>query len=82
MHFLKVSLDNLAASLEDKDYKHLLSEFPTDKLEILKRKDAYPYESVDDYRKFLYSKLPPNDTFYSRLNDGKRNKHANISVEQ
>ena len=44
MQFLKASLDNLAANLEDNDYKHLLSEFPTDKLEILKRKDAHPYE--------------------------------------
>ena len=82
MQFLKASLDNLAANLEDNDYKHLLPEFPTDKLEILKRQDAHPYEWADDYRKFLYPKLPPKDIFYSRINDGKRNKHPNISVKQ
>ena len=50
MQFLKLSLDSLAKNLEDGDYKHLLSEFLSDRLEILKRKDAYPYEWIDDYR--------------------------------
>ena len=36
-------LDTLASNLEDNDFKHLTSEFGIDKLEILKRKDAYPY---------------------------------------
>ena len=82
MQFLKTSLDHLAKNLEDNDYKYLLSEFSPDKLEILKRKDAYPYEWVDDYRKFNYPRLPPKDAFYSRLNDGKRKKSVHISVEQ
>ena len=82
MQFLKTSLDNLAKNLEDNDYKYLLSEFFPDKLEILKRKDAYPYEWIDDYRKFNYPRLPPKDAFYSRLNDGKRKKSVHISVEQ
>ena len=82
MQFLKTSLDNLAKNLEDNDYKYLLSEFSPDKLEILKRKDAYPYEWVDDYRKFNYPRLPPKDAFYLRLNDGKRKKSVHISVEQ
>ena len=72
MQFVKSSLDSLAKNLGDDDYKHLLSEFPSDRLEILKRKDAYPYEWIDDYRKFNYSRLPPKDAFYSRLNNGKR----------
>ena len=45
----EASLDSLAGNLEDKDFKHLLSEFPIDILEILKRKDSYPYEWVDSY---------------------------------
>ena len=44
LQFCKASLDSLASNLEDKDFKHLMSEFPIDKLEILKRRDAYPYE--------------------------------------
>ena len=38
LQFLKACLDNLAGNLEDKDFKHLLSEFPKDKLEYLKEK--------------------------------------------
>ena len=63
MQILKASLDELAANLEDTDWKYLLSEFSQGKLEILKRKDAYPYERVDDYRKFLYPRLPPKMHF-------------------
>ena len=51
-----------------------MSEFSIDKLEILKRKDAYPYEWVDSYEKFNYPQLPPKEYFYSLLKDGKRDK--------
>ena len=53
MQFLKSYLHNLAANLENTDRKYLLSEFSHDKLEILKRKDAYPYEWVDNYKKIF-----------------------------
>ena len=43
LQFLKSTLDNLAANLEDSDHKYLLSEFSQHKLEILQRKDPYPY---------------------------------------
>ena len=36
----KGTFDTLASNLEDKDFKYLMPEFPIDKLEILKRKDA------------------------------------------
>ena len=42
--FYKGSLDSLASNLENSDFRYLFSEFPIDKLEILKRKNAYPYE--------------------------------------
>ena len=41
-----------------KDFKYLVSEFGIDKLELLKRKDAYPYEWVDLYEKFKHPSLP------------------------
>ena len=44
MQFLKASLESLAANLEDTDCKYLLSEFPADKPQPLKKKDAYPYK--------------------------------------
>ena len=57
------SLDTLASNLEDNDFKHLTSEFGIDKLEILKRKDAYPYEWVDSYEKFKHPSLLRKNTF-------------------
>ena len=64
LQFLKASLDNLARNLEGKNFKNLLSEFPEDKLKLLKRKDAYPHEWVDSYKKFIYPRLPPKKAFY------------------
>ena len=52
LQFYNSSLDTLASNLEDNDFKHLTSEFGIDKLEIIKRKDAYPYEWVNSYEKF------------------------------
>ena len=72
--FYKGSLDSLASNLEDSDFKHLMPEFPTDQLELLKRKDAYPYEWVDSYEKFKYPSLPEKNYFYSSIKDGKRDK--------
>ena len=81
--FYKGALDTLASNLEDNDFKYLMSEFPLDKLEILKRKDAYPYEWVDSYEKFNYPQLPPEECFYSSLRDGKRDRSdGHISDEQ
>ena len=74
VQFLKVSLNYLAGNLKDVDFKHLLSEFPEDKLELLGKKDSYPYEWVDSYRKFIYPRLPSKESFYSSIDDGKRGK--------
>ena len=35
---LQASLDSLAGNLKDDDFTHLLSEFPKDKLELLRKK--------------------------------------------
>ena len=62
---INASLDTLASNLENEDFKYLLSEFAADKLEILKKKDAYPYEWVDSDEKFKYPVLPEKKHFYS-----------------
>ena len=83
LQFIKASLDTLASNFEDNDFKYLMLEFPIDKLEILKRKDAYPYEWVDSYEKFKYPTLPKKKHFYSSLKDGKSDKsNGHISDEQ
>ena len=62
--------------------KHLTSELGIDKLEILKRKDAYLYEWVDSYEQFKYPSLPEKKYFYSSLKDGKRDRsNGHISNE-
>ena len=81
--FYKDKLDNHASNLEDSDFKHLISEFPIDKLELLKGKDAYPYEWVDSYEKLNYQELPPKECFYLSIKDGKRdNNNGHISNEK
>ena len=83
LQFLKASLDNLAGNLENEDFKHLLSELSEDKLKVLNRKDAYPYEWVDSYKKIIYPRLPPKEAFYSSIADGKRGgEDGHISDEQ
>ena len=63
LQFYNSSLDTLASNLNDEDFKYLISEFGIDKLEILKRKYAYPYEWVDSYEKFNYKELLPKNVF-------------------
>ena len=74
LQFYKASSDTLAGNLQDSDFKHLMSEFLEDKLKILRKKDAYPYEWVDSYEKFNYKELPPEEAFYSSIDDGKEVK--------
>ena len=63
LQFYNSSPGTLALNLEDEDFKHLTSEFGIDKLEILKRKDVYPYEWVDSYEKFKHPSLPEKKIF-------------------
>ena len=83
LQFYSGSLDTLASNLNNEDFKYLTSELGIDKLEILKRKDAYPYEWVDSYKKFKNLLLPDKRNFYSLLRDGKRNRSdGHVSNEQ
>ena len=83
LQFFKGSSDSHASNLKDGDFEHLTSEFGIDKLEILKRKDVYPYEWVDSYEKFKHPSLPEKKYFYSSLRDGKRDRSdGHISDEQ
>ena len=51
--------------------------------QLLRKKDSYPYEWVDSYRKFLYPRLPPKEIFYSSTDDRKRGKgDGNTSTSQ
>ena len=83
LQFYNASLDKLASNFKDEDFKHLTSKLGIDRLEILKRKDAYPFEWVDSYEKFKRLSLPEKKYFFSSLKDGKRNRsNGHISDAQ
>ena len=64
VQFLNASIDTLAENLQDNDFNYLSSEFIKYDIKDLKRKDGYPYEWVDSYKKFKYQELPPKEAFF------------------
>ena len=64
------SLEKLVKNLSDNDFKYLTEEFGSKNLELLKQKDAYPYEYMDSFKRFGEEKLPDRECFYCSLKDG------------
>ena len=52
MQFMNSSLDKLVKNLSDEDFKYLVEEFGSENLELLKQKDAYPYEYMNSFERF------------------------------
>ena len=44
MQIMNSSLEKLVKNLSDNDFKYLTEEFSSKNLELLKQKDAYPYD--------------------------------------
>ena len=49
MQFMNSNLEKLVKNLSDNDFKYLTQEFGSKNLELLKQKDAYPYEYIDSF---------------------------------
>ena len=64
------SLEKLVKNLSDNDFKYLTEEFGSKNLELLKQKDAYPYEYMDSFKRFSEEKLPDKKYIYSSVKDG------------
>ena len=68
------SLEKLVTNLSDDDHKYSRScgtqEFSSKNLELLKQKDAYPYEYMDSFKRFNDEKLSHKKCFYSSVKDG------------
>ena len=79
MQFMNSSLNKLAKSLSDEDFKYLIKEFCSKYLELLKQKGAYPYEYMNSFEKFNEEKLPAIKYFYSSTKDGKIGHDGKIS---
>ena len=52
MLFMNSSLDKLVRNLSDEDFKYLVEEFGSENLEILNQKGAYPYEYMNNFKRF------------------------------
>ena len=68
--FMNDSLEKLVKNLTGDDFKYLTGEFCSKNLELLKQKDAYPYEYMNSFKRFGEEKLPYKECFYSSLKDG------------
>ena len=79
MQFMNSSLDKLVKNLSDEDFKYLVEEFGSENLELLKQKDAYPYEYMNSFERFNEEKLPARKHFYSATKGGKIGDGGKIS---
>ena len=68
MQFINSSLKKLVKNLWD--FRYLTEEFGSKNLELLKQKGAYPYEYMDNFKRFSEGKLPDKKCFYSSVKDG------------
>ena len=69
MQFMNSSLDSLVRNLSDNDFKYLSEEFSGRLLELVKKKGVYPYEYMDNFKRFSENKLPDKCKFFSSLKD-------------
>ena len=53
----------------DDDFKYLTEEFGSKNLELLKQEDAYPYEYVDSFKRFIEEKLPDKNTALQKMEE-------------
>ena len=74
--FMASSLEKRAANLPADAFKHTLSAFQNEKLQLMKKKGDYPYDFMDSVKKFDDQQLPSKDGIYSQRNS------EYISVEQ
>ena len=63
------SPEKLVRNLSDDNFKYLAEEFGSKNLELLKQKDAYPYECMDSFKRFSEEKLPDRKYFCSSVKD-------------
>ena len=62
--FLSCSSDSLVTNLSKDDFKYLSQEFDNNILDLVKKKEFYPFEYMNDFEKFK-EKLPRKDKFYN-----------------
>ena len=64
MQFMNFSIEKLVKNLSEDALIYLTKEFGSKNLELLKQKDADPYEYMDNFKRFSEEKLPDKKYFY------------------
>ena len=59
------SLERLVKNLSNNYFKYLYVEFDSKNLELLKQKNAYPYEYIDSFNRFNKEKLPDKKNVFT-----------------
>ena len=67
--------------MSDEDLKYLVEKFGSGNLELLKQKDAYPYEYMNSFERFNEKKLPAKKYFITSTKKGKIGDNGKISDE-
>ncbi|XP_039291035.1 uncharacterized protein LOC120352821 [Nilaparvata lugens] len=67
LNSLHSSLDKLVAI--NPEFKLLQQHYPPNKIDLLRKQQLYPYEYMNNFQKFLETKLPTIDKFYSSIGD-------------
>ena len=70
MQFMNYSLEKLVKNQSDNDFKYVTEKFGSKNLELLKQKDPYPYEYMDNFKRFIEEQLPAKECFHSSVKVG------------
>ena len=76
---MNFSFDKLVKNLSHEEFKYLIEEFGSEDLELLRQKDAYPYEYMNIFERFKEKHLPAGKYFYSSIKDEKNCDDGKIS---
>ena len=63
------SLDELVSNMRKEDLKYTSTAFYGYKLDLMSKKEIYPYDFMDSMEKFENKELPKIEDFYSTLNE-------------
>ena len=67
--FMSSSLSNLVNNLPIEAFKYTGEEFQGEQLSLMKKKGIYPYDYMDNFKKFEDNRLPKKEDFFSLMND-------------
>ena len=81
MQFMNSRLDSLVKNLPDDDFKYLSEEFHGEFLRLGKQKGVYPYEYMDNFKKFSEDKLPDRCSFFRSLKDKRISKKDYLKAD-